>query len=244
MRRRKQVPAWLTPASEPWFPDPSLFDREGLVAVGGDLEPARLLLAYSRGIFPWYSEGVPPLWWSPDPRALLTPRALHVSRSLSRTLRRGGFLLSWNRCFRRVMAECGERRAEGTWVLPEMLDAYTRLHELGAAHSLEVWCGEELAGGIYGVQVGALFAAESMFHVRSNMSKVALVALVRTLFAAGVELLDVQFVTPHLLTMGAFEVPRAEYLQRLPAACAGRVSLAAVVPDPFAGTDAPRARGH
>jgi leucyl/phenylalanyl-tRNA--protein transferase len=244
VRRRKQVPAWLTPDSEPWFPDPALFDREGLVAVGGDLDPARLLLAYSRGIFPWYSEGVPPLWWSPDPRALLTPRALHVSRSLLRTLRRGGFLLSWNRCFRRVMTECGERRAEGTWVLPEMLDAYTRLHELGAAHSLEVWRGDELAGGIYGVQVGALFAAESMFHRRRDASKVALTALVRTLFAAGIELFDVQFVTPHLATMGAFEVSRAEYLQRLPDMCARKVSLAAVVPDPFAGTDAPRAPGH
>jgi leucyl/phenylalanyl-tRNA--protein transferase len=237
VRRWKQAPAWLTPHSEPWFPDPAPFDHEGLVAVGGDLDPARLLLAYSRGIFPWYSEGVPPLWWSPDPRALLTPRALHVSRSLLRTLRRGGFALTWNRCFRRVMAECGERRAEGTWVLPEMLDAYTRLHELGAAHSLEVWCGDELAGGIYGVQVGALFAAESMFHRRRDLSKVALVALVRTLFAAGVELFDVQFVTPHLATMGAFEVPRAEYLQRLPAACAGKVELRDVVPDPFARCD-------
>ena len=226
MRARRRPPAWLQPGSAPRFPDPADYDREGLVAVGGDLAPARLLAAYAQGIFPWYAEGIPPMWWSPDPRALITPATLHCSHSLRRRLRRGGFELTWNRCFARVMGECGKRRAEGTWVIPEMVAAYELLHRQGHAHSLEVWDGGELAGGIYGVQVGALFAAESMFHRRADMSKIALVALVPALFAAGIELFDVQFVTPHLRRLGAVEVPRADYLRRLRAAAARAVSLA------------------
>jgi leucyl/phenylalanyl-tRNA--protein transferase len=220
----------LQPGDPPRFPDPRDYDREGLVAFGGDLSPETLLLAYSRGIFPWYSEDTVPLWWSPDPRALLAPDHLHVSRSLARTLRRGGYRLTWNRCFERVMRECARDRADGTWVLPAMVVAYTRLHRLGHAHSLEVWVDDELAGGVYGVQVGGLFAAESMFHRRTDMSKVALVALVRSLFAAGITLLDVQFATPHLLTLGAIEVPRREYLQRLDVACRSTVDLGQLEP--------------
>ncbi|MEZ6035859.1 MAG: leucyl/phenylalanyl-tRNA--protein transferase [Planctomycetota bacterium] len=208
----------LAPDVPGGFPDPSGYDAEGLVAIGGDLAPERLVEAYSRGIFPWYGPGYVPLWWSPDPRALLTPDALHVSRSLHRTLRRGGFELRWDTRFRQVMRACGEKRTDGTWILPEMLDAYAELHRLGFAHSLEVLQGDQLVGGIYGVQVGGLFAAESMFHRVSDMSKVALVALVHTLFGAGIELLDVQFVTAHLGTLGAFEVPRADYLDRVAAA--------------------------
>lgn len=237
MRGMRRQPAFLRPDAPLWFPDPEQFDREGLVAVGGDLGPARLLLAYRNGIFPWYAEGYVPMWWSPDPRALFDPEHLHVSRSLRKTIRRGGFQLTWNRCFPRVMAECGRGRKEGTWVIPEMLEAYTRLHRAGHAHSLEVWNGAELVAGTYGVQVGGLFAAESMFHRATDMSKVALVALVRSLFAAGIELLDVQFVTPHLASMGAWSVSRHDYLVRL-AACVDRQAdlrdLELVVADPGA----------
>jgi len=226
----RRQPAFLRPDAPLRFPDPRQFDREGLVAVGGDLSTERLLLAYESGIFPWYAEGYVPLWWSPDPRALLDPAHLHVSRSLRRTLRAGGFSLTWNRCFPRVMAECGRRRKGGTWVIAEMLEAYARLHEQGSAHSLEVWAGDELAGGIYGVQVGGLFAAESMFHRVTDMSKVALVVMVRSLFAAGIVVFDVQFVTSHLGSLGAYEVPREDYLRRVAAAAAVPVDLTRLVP--------------
>jgi leucyl/phenylalanyl-tRNA--protein transferase len=215
MRAPRPQPVFLRADDPIGFPDPEPFDREGLVAIGGDLSPERLLLAYRSGIFPWYAEGYVPMWWSPDPRALLSPQSLHVSRSLRSVISRGGFELTWNRCFPRVMTECGRLRSEGTWIIPEMVAAYTRLHELGHAHSLEVWDGPELIAGTYGVQVGALFAAESMFHRRTDMSKVALVAAVRSLFAAGMELFDVQFATAHLISLGAAECPRAEYLRRL-----------------------------
>jgi leucyl/phenylalanyl-tRNA--protein transferase len=220
----------LRPDSPCRFPDARSFDKEGLIAIGGDLCPARLLAAYGSGIFPWYAEGYLPMWWSPDPRGLLCPERLHTSRSLRRVLRRAAFQLTWNRCFLRVMTECGQQRAEGSWVIPEMVVAYERLHRAGHAHSLEVWDGTELIGGTYGVQVGGLFAAESMFHRRTDMSKVALTALVRSLFAAGIELLDVQFATEHLVTLGAFTVPRAEYLARLAAARGRAVDLSGLVP--------------
>ncbi len=215
MRAPRPSPVFLRPDDPLRFPDPQQFDREGLVAIGGDLRPERLLLAYRSGIFPWYAEGYVPMWWSPDPRAIVTAQSLHVSRSMRRVLRRADFQLTWNRCFARVMNECGRGRGEGTWVIPEMVAAYTRLHELGRAHSVEVWQEGELVGGTYGVQVGALFAAESMFHRRTDMSKVALVALVQTAAAAGIEVFDVQFLTRHLATLGAHEFPRREYLERL-----------------------------
>ncbi|MBX3462208.1 MAG: leucyl/phenylalanyl-tRNA--protein transferase [Planctomycetes bacterium] len=230
MRGVRRQPVFLRAEDPPRFPDPNLYDRDGLVAIGGDLGSARLLAAYRSGVFPWYGEGYVPMWWSPDPRALLSPAALHVGRSLRRVLARGGFELTWNRCFSRVMTECGRRRPEGTWVIPEMIAAYTRLHERGHAHSLEVWQDGELVGGTYGVQVGALFAAESKFHRRPDMSKVALVALVGSVFAAGIELFDVQFTTPHLLGLGAFEVPRAQYLARLASARERLVDLRRLVP--------------
>lgn len=230
MRGVRKQPVFLRPDGRVRFPDPAQFDGEGLVAVGGDLSSARLLAAYGSGIFPWYAEGYVPMWWSPDPRALLDPDRLHVSRSMLKRLRRGDFQLTWNRCFPRVMVECGRDRKEGTWVIPEMVEAYCRLHREGFAHSLEVWRGTELVGGTYGVQVGGLFAAESMFHRASDMSKVAVIALVRSLFAAGIELLDVQFVTSHLATLGAFSVPRLEYLTRLAVARDRSVDLMGLVP--------------
>ena len=230
MRGPRPVPQFLRPGDPAVFPDPRSFDREGLVAIGGDLHQDRLLAAYRAGIFPWYAEGYLPMWWSPDPRGMLDAQRLHVSRSLRRVLSRGRFELTWNRCFGTVMHECGRNRPDGSWIIPEMVEAYVGLHRRGHAHSLEVWNGSELVGGTYGVQVGAFFAAESMFHRQTDMSKVALVALVRSLFAAGIELLDVQFASPHLQTLGAFETPRTEYLRRLGVVRSRSVDLRSLAP--------------
>jgi leucyl/phenylalanyl-tRNA---protein transferase len=215
---RRARPVLLSSRAPLAFPDPESGDAEGLLAVGGDLRPERLLLAYANGIFPWYAEGLPPMWWSPDPRAIVDPTALHVSKSLARELRRGHFRVTANVAFERVMRECGRERDDGTWILPEMVDAYVRLHELGHGVSFEVWEGESLVGGLYGVLEGSLFAAESMFHRATNASKVALVAAVRSLFAAGVELFDVQFLTVHLASLGVYEIPRRAYVERARAA--------------------------
>jgi leucyl/phenylalanyl-tRNA---protein transferase len=211
MRGNRRL-TFLGPGSPLSFPDPNESDDEGLLAVGGDLSPARLLFAYESGIFPWYSAGVPPLWWSPNPRALMTRERLHVSRSLRRTLSRGPFDVTFDHAFEAVINACASNREGGTWILPEMISAYTQLHQLGHAHSFEVWHEDRLAGGLYGVRRGGLFAAESMFHEVTNASKVALAVCVDTLFRAGIELLDVQFVTEHLASLGAFEVSRSEYL--------------------------------
>lgn len=186
-----------------------------MLAIGGDLAAQRLLFAYERGIFPWYSEHEQPLWWSPDPRAVLEVEDLHVSRSLQRHLERGAFELSWNKDFPRVIHECSLRRNDGTWIHEEVRTAYIRLHELGHAHSLEVYEGSELVGGIYGVQRGALFAAESKFYRRKNASKVALVACVRSLARAGIELFDVQLSSSYLQGLGVTMIPRKIYLRRL-----------------------------
>ena len=223
--------AWfLEPGAPPEFPDPGDADADGLVALGGDLSPQRLLAAYDAGIFPWYDAGLPPLWWSPDPRAVLPLAGVHVPRRLARTLRAGGFTLSWNRAFAAVMAGCAERN-EGTWILPEMGTAYVRLHELGHAHSLEVWDRDgALIGGLYGVQRGGLFAAESMFHRRRDASKVALVAAARSLHRAGIELFDVQYPTDHLEQFGVVTWPRPRYLAELARVRTRGVDLSQLVP--------------
>lgn len=225
-----RAPVVLESGSPVRFPNPRLFDETGLVAVGGDLSVRRLLAAYSKGIFPWYDIGYPPIWWSPDPRAVLDAERLHVGRSLRKVLAAAEFQLTWNNCFERVMQACGKRRTEGTWIMPEMIAAYGRLHRAGHAHSLEVWHGNDLVGGIYGVQVGGLFAAESKFHRATDMSKVALVLLVRSLFAAGIELFDVQFVTEHLARLGARVLPRDQYLDRLSEVTSLKVDLAGLDP--------------
>lgn len=204
----------IAPGDPPLFPDPRAADDEGLVAIGGDLAPARLLAAYAHGIFPWFDEGLPPLWWSPNPRAIIERSELHVSRSMHRVFRHSGFELSCNAAFEAVMRGCASERDGGTWILPEMILAYVELHRLGYATSFEVWQEGELVGGLYGVQVGALFAAESMFHRATNASKVALIASAEWLFDAGITLYDVQFVTPHLASLGARSIPRSEYLDR------------------------------
>jgi leucyl/phenylalanyl-tRNA--protein transferase len=204
-----------------------LADRDGFVGVGGDLSPATLLRAYADGVFPWFNEGDPILWWSPHPRAVIeledgrtrdgTPGygGLHVSHRLARTIRSGKFRVTVNECFPVVMRACGEHRPEGTWVTDDMLAAYAELHRLGHAHSVETWVGDDLAGGVYGVSVGGLFAAESMFYRISDGSKVALAALVTRLRERGFALLDVQMKTSHTGRMGATNIPRAEYLRRL-----------------------------
>ena len=201
------------------FPDPgrALRDPNGLLAFGGDLSPGRLVAAYSQGIFPWYSEGDPLLWWSPDPRCVFATDGVHVSRRLVRTLRRSDWTLSVDRAFTRVMRECAAPRAgePGTWITGDMLAAYTRLHELGHAHSLEVWDGDMLVGGIYGVSIGRAFSAESMFSRANDGSKCALLALCLALCRWGFPLLDAQVPNPHLQRMGAITIPRGDYLRRL-----------------------------
>jgi leucyl/phenylalanyl-tRNA--protein transferase len=206
----------------PWIP-PELADPDGFVGVGGDLSTRTLLRAYAEGVFPWFNEDDPILWWSPDPRAIFelnsgseSPHgSLHIPRRLARTIRSGKFRVTINRCFESVMAACGERREGGTWVTPDMLAAYCELHRIGNAHSVETWVEGELAGGVYGVAVGGLFAAESMFYRVPDGSKVALVSLIRRLRECGFTLLDVQMTTPHTERLGAINIPRPEYLRRL-----------------------------
>jgi leucyl/phenylalanyl-tRNA--protein transferase len=204
---------------------PELADEYGLVGVGGDLSPARLLEAYRHGIFPWYDEQTPVMWWSPDPRAIFELDGLHVSRRLQRTIRSGRFAVTVNRDFAGVIRACAVRPAEGTWITPEMIDAYERLHQLGFAHSIEAWRGDVLAGGVYGVAVGGFFAGESMFTRIRDGSKVALVALVERLRQRGFTLFDTQFVTDHTRRLGAVEIPRDEYLARLREALAHEVTF-------------------
>lgn len=193
---------------------PELIEGTSLVAIGGDLRPERLLDAYRHGIFPWYDEGDPILWWSPEPRAIFELDGLHVSRRLRRTLRSGRFSVTVNRDFAAVIRGCRDRD-EGTWITPEMLRAYETLHALGYAHSVEVWQGGRLAGGLYGVALGGFFAGESMFTRVRDASKVALVHLVQRLRERGFTLFDTQFLTEHTERMGAVEIPRADYLARL-----------------------------
>lgn len=188
-----------------------------LVAVGGDLDPRRLLCAYTAGVFPWYEEDSPVLWWCPDPRAVLEPDGLHVSRRLARTIRSGRFRTTFNEDFPAVIRECARGRAEGTWITPKMISAYIRLHRLAHAHSVECWLDGRLAGGVYGVSVGGFFAGESMFHRVADASKVALVALVEGLRERGFTLFDLQILNDYTRQFGATEIPRSEYLARLAA---------------------------
>jgi len=211
------------------FPDPRRGDDEGLLAIGGDLSPERLRAAYAAGIFPWYNEGFPPLWWSPNPRAVLPADELHVSRSLARRLAKRDYTVTWNLAFAEVIAACGQGRKGGTWIVPEMRLAYQQLHHAGHAHSVEVWQQNRLVGGLYGVQSGALFAAESMFHRETDASKIAVVAASRSLRRAGVELFDVQFATPHLRSLGVKEISRDDYLARVARCSRQSVDLARLV---------------
>ena len=197
------------------IPDPSRADRDGVVGVGADLHPATLVAAYRHGVFPWPHEGMPLPWFSPDPRAVFWVDRIHVSRSLRRTLRRCGWTSTMDQAFREVVRACGEDRDDGTWITPAMASAFGRLHDHGWAHSLEVWDGEHLVGGVYGVLVGGVFTGESMFHRASDASKVALVDLCSRLDEAGGSWLDAQLPTRHLRSMGAEVWPRGVFLRRL-----------------------------
>lgn len=200
------------------FPPPQLAREDGLLAVGGDLSEERLILAYSMGIFPWYSEGDPILWWSPDPRLVLEPHELHVSRRLARTIRKNIFEITCDTAFAEVIQSCSRSRpgmAEGTWLVPEMIEAYCRLHELGYAHSVECWQNGQLAGGLYGVSLGKIFFGESMFSRVANSSKVALAYLVKHLRERDFNLIDCQLKTNHLISLGAKEISGWEFRQRL-----------------------------
>ncbi|MBI2961098.1 MAG: leucyl/phenylalanyl-tRNA--protein transferase [Betaproteobacteria bacterium] len=189
----------------------------GLLAAGGDLSPQRLLAAYRQGIFPWYSEGDPILWWSPDPRMVLFPEDIKVSRSLAKVLRNRDYEIRFDSAFDEVLAGCAAPRADqpGTWITPEMRAAYNRMHRLGYAHSAETWIEGRLAGGLYGVALGAVFFGESMFSRERDASKIALVALTRHLTAAGFRLIDCQMHTAHLASLGARAVPRRRFSQLL-----------------------------
>jgi leucyl/phenylalanyl-tRNA---protein transferase len=230
---RDHSPVWLPPSGPCVFPDPRAFSREGLIAGGGDLSAERLLLAYRSGLFPWYNKP-PILWWSPDPRAIISPESLHVSRSLKRRINQGTYRVTYNRAPEAVLDGCADRE-EGTWLNTEMKAAYLRLFDLGHLVSFEVWDNESpssesvdpkhLVGGLYGVLVDGLFAAESKFHRKVDASKVALVCAVSTLFSYGVTLFDVQFVTDHLSTLGVHNMSRLEYLTRLVAARSQQVHL-------------------
>jgi leucyl/phenylalanyl-tRNA--protein transferase len=200
------------------FPSPHLASKEGLLAVGGDLSRTRLLLAYSLGIFPWYSEGEPILWWSPDPRLVLYPEELKISRSLNRIINKATFKVTVDCAFDQVISECARVRLEneeGTWIVDEMVKAYCNLHESGFAHSVEAWEDDQLAGGLYGVSLGSCFFGESMFTRVSNASKVAFVALIEHLRSLNFALIDCQITTGHLTRFGAREITRTRYLDEL-----------------------------
>jgi leucyl/phenylalanyl-tRNA--protein transferase len=214
------VPIFRLPR-EPVFPDPRRAEPDGLLAVGGDLSPRRLLTAYAAGIFPWYCDASPILWWSPDPRLVLEAGAIHVPRSLERTLRRGTFEVRADTAFDRVIRRCAAKPRpgqSGTWITSAMVAAYEELHREGYAHSFEAWRGGELAGGLYGVSLGGAFFGESMFADQPDASKVAFVGAARWLERHGIRLVDCQVATEHLARFDAREIPRAEFLRRLAAA--------------------------
>ena len=197
------------------FPDPDLASTEGLLAYGGDVGPERLIDAYSHGIFPWFNDDDEPvLWWSPDPRAVMAPSDMRISRSLAKRLRSGRFRVTVDEAFADVTAACAQPRksSPGTWITPSMRAGYLALHEMGLAHSVETWCEGELAGGLYGVSLGRMFFGESMFAWVSDASKVALAHLVHQLEAWGFTLIDCQLPNEHLATLGVREIPRRDFL--------------------------------
>jgi leucyl/phenylalanyl-tRNA--protein transferase len=214
------------------FPDveEALDDPNGLLAAGADLSPARLIEAYRRGIFPWFNDHDPILWWSPDPRMVLLPRELHVSHSLKRVLKSQRFVVTLDTAFADVMRGCAAPRddGQGTWITGEMVAAYARLASRGLAHSVEVWRDNRLVGGLYGVAIGRMFFGESMFSRMSDASKVALVHLVQQLGRWDFELIDCQMATAHLASLGAREIPRAEFLRRV-----RRLTTEPPVPSPW-----------
>jgi leucyl/phenylalanyl-tRNA--protein transferase len=215
------VVPWLK-QNTPFPPvESALQSPNGLLAAGGDLSPQRLLDAYSHGIFPWYSEGQQIMWWSPNPRMVLVPQAFKPSRSLAKTLRNKSYEVRFDTSFREVMLACSEPRdgQGGTWISPDMMDAYCALHELGYAHSVETWIDGKLAGGLYGVAIGKMFYGESMFARETDASKIALAHLARLLVTQDFALIDCQMSTQHLASLGARDIPRKEFINIINKLC-------------------------
>ncbi len=205
---------WLLPGSTEFPPTELAFQEpNGLLAAGGDLSPAQLIAAYQRGIFPWFDDSQPILWWSPDPRLVLFPNELHISKSMAKLLRRKTFSVSTDKAFLRVLHACAEARPgqDGTWITQDIINAYTQLHDLGYAHSVEVWQDDQLVGGLYGIAMGRIFFGESMFSRRSNASKVGFIHLVTALQRLDFALIDCQVHTGHLASMGAREIDRQTF---------------------------------
>lgn len=218
MEKHRNPIVFLTEKLE--FPPVETASAEGLLAVGGDLSPERLILAYRNGIFPWFNEDSLILWWSPDPRMVLFPSKIRISKSMRKILREKSFHITVNQCFDRVLGACAKmprRGQEGTWITPAMIEAYREMHRRGYAKSYEVWQGEELVGGLYGVDLGRVFCGESMFSLVNNASKFALISLAKDLVEKEYLVLDCQVYTEHLQSMGAEEIPREEYLKILKA---------------------------
>jgi leucyl/phenylalanyl-tRNA--protein transferase len=217
------APYWLDPSVKTLFPDVSeaLLEPDGLLAIGGDLSTDRLLAAYRRGIFPWYSHGQPILWWSPNPRAILRLASLRVSRSLRKRLKRQDYQVQFDTAFADVVRHCAKPRKDGlgTWITDEMHNAYVRLHKLGVAHSIEVWREEQLIGGLYGVSLGQIFFGESMFSSQKDASKIAFVYLVRQLAKWQYALVDCQVYSEHLGSLGAELIPRQQFVKYLNMFC-------------------------
>lgn len=209
---------WLDPQTC-YFPSPhfALDEPNGLLAAGGDLSPERILAAYHQGIFPWFNPGEPILWWSPSPRTVIYPHQLHLSRSLKKTLRKGIYRVSLDTAFKQVMEACAAPRSNtsGTWISRDIIAAYCRLHQLGFAHSVEVWAGTKLVGGLYGIALGKMFFGESMFSRADDASKVGFAHLVQQLSLWGFPLIDCQVANEHLFSLGAVEIPREAFMEML-----------------------------
>lgn len=215
---------WLPEADDPdFFPDPeeAEIDPNGLLAMGGALSEQRLIAAYKQGIFPWYSAGQPILWWSPDPRAVLFPDQIKISRSLKKTIKKGHFHVCFDTEFKKVIQHCAAPRADspGTWIMPEMASAYCHLHEKGIAHCVETWLDGRLVGGLYGIAIGQVFYGESMFSLATDASKVALVQLAKQLQQWQFKLIDCQVSSAHLTRLGAIDIPRLEFIPLLKKLC-------------------------
>ncbi|SNR75267.1 leucyl/phenylalanyl-tRNA--protein transferase [Methylobacillus rhizosphaerae] len=217
-----RLPGGLVRILQSDTPFPALEDAlqnpNGLVAIGGNLDAQRLLSAYHQGIFPWFSEGEPILWWSPDPRMVLFPDELKISKSLDKRLRKQDFEIRFNSAFSAVISACAATPRPGqdsTWITEDIMQAYCELHHLGYAHSAETWIDGKLVGGLYGIQLGKMFFGESMFHHATDASKLAFVHMVQKLQSQGCELIDCQMKTQHLASLGAREIPRSEFSQRL-----------------------------
>ena len=212
------MPVYQLISDIPLFPPTEEAEDDGLLAVGGDLSKERLLTAYRQGIFPWYEVGQPILWWSPNPRLVLFPEELKISRSLRKVLRKHEFEIRFDSSFENVIKACADvrtKRGKGTWIIPEMQQAYTELHQEGYAHSVESWLNGELVGGLYGISLGQCFFGESMFSTVSDSSKAALVALSEFSMQVGIKIIDCQMTTKHLLSLGAREIDRQSFLRKL-----------------------------